>query len=69
MSCEITDQYLTKLYDDISREEARLLTSLRTNNDMEVDNRDVQRQVQLLHTIASTALKLQLHKRKQAANF
>ena len=69
MSCEITDQYLDKLYDDISREESRLLTSLRTSHDMELDDREVQRQVQLLHIIASTALKLKLHRRKQAMKF
>jgi hypothetical protein len=65
--CEITDQYLDKLYDDCLREEARLLNSLRTSSDMELDDRSIQREAQLLHSIASNALKLKLCRKKSRA--
>jgi hypothetical protein len=67
--CEITDQYLDKLYDDMLREEARLLNSLRTSSDMEVDDRSIQREAQLLHSIANNALKLKLCRKKARAKF
>ena len=65
---EITDQYLDKLYDDCLREEARLLNGLRSNVDLEMtDDRDVQRQAQLLHSIAQNSLKLKLCRKKARA--
>lgn len=64
---EITDQYLDKLYDDCLREEARLLNKLRTNNDDMTNDRDIQRQAQLLHSIAHNALKLNLCRKKSRA--
>ena len=54
-TCEITEQYLDRLYDDCIREEARLLADLRNCSDItEVNDRDIQRQGQMLHTIAQT---------------
>lgn len=67
-TCEITEQYLDRLYDDIMREEARLLVDLRNCSDIaEVDDRNIQRQAQMLHTIAQTALKLKLFRQKSRA--
>jgi hypothetical protein len=64
-TCEITEQYLDRLYDDCIREEARLLSDLRNCSDIaEVNDRDIQRQGQMLHTIAHTALKLKLFRKK-----
>jgi hypothetical protein len=67
-TCEITDQYLDKLYDDCLREEARLLSDLRNCSDIaDVNDRDIQRQGQMLHTIAQTALKLKIFRQKSRA--
>jgi hypothetical protein len=65
MSCEITDQFLDKLYDDISREEARLTTSLMHCKDYtEISDKDIQRQCQLLHVISQSTLKLKIFRKK-----
>jgi hypothetical protein len=70
MSCEITDQYLDKLYDNITREETRLMTSLMQCKDYtEISDKDIQRQCQLLHAIAHSALKLKIFRKKQASKF
>ena len=62
---EITEHYLDKLYDDCLREEAKLLNSLRTSRDLEMLNdKDIQRQAQLLHSIAHNALKLNISRKK-----
>ena len=66
---EITDQYLDKLYDDCLREESRLLNKLRISNDDMTDDRDIQKQAQLLHSIAHNALKLSLCRKKSRARF
>lgn len=67
-TCEITEQYLDRLYDDCIREEARLLADLRNCSDItEVNDRDIQRQGQMLHTIAQTALKLKIFRQKSRA--
>ena len=66
---EITEQYLDKLYDDCLREEARLLNGLRTSTDIEIDERTIQREAQLLHSIAHNALKLKLCRKKTRAKF
>ncbi len=67
-TCEITDAYLDRLYDDCLREEARLLSDLRNCSDIaEVNDRDIQRQAQMLHTIAHTSLKLKLFRQKARA--
>ena len=64
-TCEITEQYLDKLYVDCIREEARLLSDLRNCSDIsDVNDRDIQRQGQMLHTIAQTALKLKIFRQK-----
>lgn len=66
--CEITDQYLDKLYDDCLREEARLLNSLRNITDYEaIDDRCIQRQAQMLHAIAHTSLKFKMYRKKMAS--
>jgi len=70
MSCEITDQYLDKLYDNITREETRLMTSLMQCKDYtEISDKDIQRQCQLLHAIAQASLKLKIFRKKQASKF
>lgn len=68
--CEITDQYLDKLYDDCLREEARLLNGLRTSSPEEsVDDRTIQRSAQLFHAIAHNALKLSIARKKARSKF
>ena len=67
-TCEITEQYLDKLYDDCLREEARLLSDLRhCSNITDVNDRDIQKQAQMLHTIGQTALKLKIFRQKSRA--
>ena len=68
--CEITDQYLEKLYDDCLREEARLLNGLRISNPDETsDDRTIQRHAQFFHAIAHTALKLSIARKKARSKF
>jgi hypothetical protein len=66
---EITENYLDKIYDDCLKEETRLLNSLRKNIDMDINEKDIQRQAALLHTIANASLKLNLLRKKAAMKF
>jgi hypothetical protein len=54
---DITDQYLDKLYDDLSREQGKILQDIKTGCELvkEVDN---QKQFTLLNTLMMNVLKL-----------
>ena len=66
---EITSSYLDKIYDDCVKEETRLLNSLRSAVDGDIDDKSIKRQATLLHSIANSALKLNLLRKKAALKF
>lgn len=53
---DINEQYLDKLYDDLSREQGRILTDIKTGCDDQKEN-DLQKQFALLNTLMMATLK------------
>jgi hypothetical protein len=60
---DITEQYLDKLYEDLSKEQARLLTDIKTGCDSVKEN-DNQKQFTLLNTLMMTTLRLRNLRKK-----
>jgi hypothetical protein len=62
---DITEQYLNKLYEDLSKEQMRLMSDLKNSN---VDNgdkeKDITKQFTFLNTLMTTALRYRNLKRK-----
>lgn len=62
---DITDQYLVKLYDDLQREQQRLLTEMKN---LEVDNMsketEINKQITLVNNLMTNSLKLRNLKKK-----
>ena len=60
---DITEQYLDKLYEDLSKEQGRLLQDIKSGCDTvkEVDN---QKQFTLLNTLMMTTLRLRNLRKK-----
>lgn len=54
---DITDQYLDKLYDDLSREQGKILQDIKTGCEM-VKEAENQKQFNLLNTLMMNVLKL-----------
>lgn len=65
MISDITDQYLVKLYDDLQREQQRLLTEMKN---LEVDNMsketEINKQITLVNNLMTNSLKLRNLKKK-----
>lgn len=59
----MNEQYLDKLYEDLAREQGRILTDLKTGCD-EKKEADNQKQFTLLNTLMMTTLKLRNVKQK-----
>lgn len=62
---DITEQYLNKIYEDLSKEQMRLMNDLKNSN---VDNgdkeKDITKQFTFLNTLMTTALRYRNLKRK-----
>lgn len=67
-SNELTDQYLTKLYDDCMNENQRLLTQMKNVNQDNGKNaeQDIQKQLNILNHLMTNALKLKNLRKKIA---
>jgi hypothetical protein len=65
-SCDLTEQYLDKLYDDLLKEQMRLLTEMKNCKDPEhLDKEpDIQKQLSLLTTLMTLALRFRNLKKK-----
>jgi hypothetical protein len=65
-TCDLTEQYLDKLYDDLSKEQMRLMTELKNCKDPEHSNKeqDIQKQLTLLNTLMISTLRLRNLKKK-----
>jgi hypothetical protein len=62
-SNDITEQYLDKLYEDLSKEQGRLLQDIKTGVDA-VKELDNQKQFTLLNTLMMTTLRLRNLRKK-----
>jgi len=54
---DLTEQYLDKLYDDLSREQQSLLTDIKSGTS-ESKEKDLQKQFTLLNTLMMNTLRL-----------
>jgi hypothetical protein len=63
---DLTEQYLDKLYDDLSKEQMRLMTELKNCKDPEhtAKEQDIQKQLTLLNTLMISTLRLRNLKKK-----
>ena len=60
---DITEQYLDKMYEDLSKEQGRLLQDIKTGVDA-VKESDNQKQFTLLNTLMMTTLRLRNLRKK-----
>lgn len=57
---DITDQYLSKVYDDLQREQTKLMNELKNTNGVEEKNkeRDLTKQISSISSLSLNVLKL-----------
>ena len=57
---DITEQYLIKVYDDLQREQTRLMNELKTdtNNEDRQKEVDITRQITIINSVSLNVLKL-----------
>jgi hypothetical protein len=60
---DLSEQYLDKLYDDLSREQQSLLTDIKTGTS-DSKEKDLQKQFSLLNTLMMNTLRLRNLKKK-----
>ena len=64
---DLTEQFLTKMYDDFQREHQRLLTEMKNLTPESMDKEsDIQKQITLINTLMTNILKLRNFKKKIA---
>jgi len=65
-TCDLTEQYLDKMYDDLSKEQMRLLNEMKNCKDPEHSAKelDIQKQLSLLNTLMVNTLRLRNYKKK-----
>jgi hypothetical protein len=64
---DLTEQYLDKLYDDLSKEQQSLLTDIKTGTS-DSKEKDLQKQFTLLNTLMMNTLRLRNLKKKIKQN-
>lgn len=66
MFSDMTESYLEKLYDDLSKEQMRLMTEMKNCKDPESSSKeqDIQKQLTLLNTLMINTLRLRNLKKK-----
>ena len=62
-SCDLTEQYLDKLYEDLQKEQQRVLQDIKTSTDF-VKEMDSQKQVNLLNNLMLNTLRLRNLRKK-----
>ena len=55
---DITEQYLNKLYDDMQREQTKLMNDLKGGDKEPKEERDLVRQISIITTITMAVVKL-----------
>ena len=63
MNSDITEQYLDKFYQDIHKEQLRMMEDFKTGCDL-AKEKDIQQQISLMNTLIMTAMRLR-NKRKK----
>jgi len=63
MNNDISEQYLDKFYDDIHKEQLRLMGDFKSGCDL-AREKDIQQQITLMNTLMITAMRLR-NKRKK----
>jgi hypothetical protein len=63
MNNDISEQYLDKFYDDIHKEQLRLMNDFKGGCDL-AREKDIQQQITLMNTLMMTAMRLR-NKRKK----
>jgi len=66
MFSDLTENYLDKLYDDLSKEQMRLMTEMKNCKDAESSSKeqDIQKQLSYLNTLMINSLRLRNLKKK-----
>jgi predicted aldo/keto reductase-like oxidoreductase len=66
MFSDLTENYLDKLYDDLSKEQMRLMTEMKNCKDAESNSKeqDIQKQLSYLNTLMINTLRLRNLKKK-----
>ena len=58
-SCDLTEQYLSKLYDDLIKEHQKLLTDMKNLNENSlIKESDIQKQLTIMNNLMTNVLKL-----------
>lgn len=64
-NCDLSDQYLTKFYDDCVKEHQRLLTDMKNlNSESMTKEVDIQKQLNIVNHLMTNTLKLRNLKKK-----
>ena len=64
MNNDISEQYLDKFYDDIQKEQLRMMNDFKSGCDL-AREKDIQQQITLMNTLMMTAMRLR-NKRKKS---
>jgi Sec7-like guanine-nucleotide exchange factor len=64
MNNDISEQYLDKFYDDIQKEQLRMMNDFKSGCDL-AKEKDIQQQITLMNTLMMTAMRLR-NKRKKS---
>ncbi len=63
---DITEQSLTRMYDDLQKEQSRLTNDLKTGSDV-VKEKDIMKQISIINSLITNILKLR-NLRKRISN-
>jgi len=68
MGCDITEQYLNRIYEDFSKEQMRLMTALKNGGETEEAEKElsVQKQLTQLNTLMIGILRFRNFRKKTA---
>ena len=62
---DITDQYLSSTYDNFQKEQARIMTSLNSSDNLEIQKeKDLEKQIAMLNSLMLQILKLKSFRKK-----
>lgn len=63
--CDVTEQYLMKVYDDLQKEQNKLMNSIKSNGDLnEKQTTQITRQISYINSINVNIIKLNNLKKK-----
>ena len=62
---DITDQYLSSTYDNFQKEQARIMTSLNSSDNLEIQKeKDLEKHIAMLNSLMLQLLKLKSFRKK-----